>query len=401
MITNLFIEDNEIHLSDFDDISLNQEDRQKLIAIVKDEKFMKKEKCSFDLIDVDISVANALRRTIIGGIKVKALHLEMQNITKTIKFLIYDELLLRIQSIPLLQSCPLDIVFNIDEENISAESFVIYSSHIKSSDGKQYFEQNLPLAVIEPGTMLKVSNIIVKEGYNYQSAMYSASSNFEYRVLDYVGIDYLYEKSIINHMVPKDVFLKIAKKHKLNIPPDEYNKVLYIINPIFVEFHKDSLNRYKYIIENSDNVEDYLPWHSSSYADPREFNIKFITNGNFTSKDLLKKCMDTLIADLLEIKENIQLCITNQTQEEGNIEIDYYEKITKIRVNGHTFTLSNLLCNHILLLDPSIAFVNIDPSHHSQRHFTLNIIHPEPFQITQDAIDMLVKLFESFIVNIK
>lgn len=356
-----------------------------------------RETITFDLIDVDVSIANAIRRSVISDTKYKCIAPSLHMIDKNQRYSSFD-LKLRIRMLPIDHDCPLTTTFTMDILNDTQERMTVYSSHIKASDNKTYMLPNFPIIDLDPGNYIKITNMPVKEKNNYNNASWSMCSDFTYKTLDYVEADFLYKKTIVDKMV-RTIDLKKHIKYKHG------DRVLIIFDPDLMNFHNMDkwIKYYDHIIENNKSQLDYefIPPIQSSVESPREFRISFTTNGNMPAKWMLTESMMHIISVITEIKESIEYCQKNNVQKYNIVDIEYHDPAMKVLITGHSHTISRLLMNHILALIPNIRFVNIDTGHYSTRSFMLNIVHSEPMKILIDVCDKINDTFHNLISDVK
>lgn len=356
-----------------------------------------RENIEFDLINVDVSVANAIRRSVISDTKYKCIAPSLHMIDKNQRYSPFD-IKLRIRNLPIDYDCPIDTLFTLDVLNDTQEKMIIYSSDIKASDNKSYILPNFPIMDLDSGNYIKIMNMPLKEKNNYNNACWSMCSDFRFEPIDYVVVDFLYKKKVVDKMVKTKNLLKHIK-YKPN------DKVLIIFNPDYMNFHdmNKHIEYYDHIIENNKKQMDYefIPPAYSSVETAREFHLSFTTNGNMPGKWMIKESINNIINIMTDIKESVVYCQENNVQKYNIVDIEYHDPAMKMMVIGHTHTISRLLMNHILQLIPNIRFINIDTGHYSERDFVLNIVHSEPMKIIIDVCDYINDLFHSIISDME
>jgi DNA-directed RNA polymerase subunit L len=348
---------------------------------------------SFILSNVNVAIANALRRTVLMELKIKGLALDISEIATNDKEIVLGELSDRISLIALDQSVPLDTVFSLNFVNSSCENYMVArTKNLIQVGGKKLsvtpFSETYRLLELRPGKAIEIPRIYVVEGYGFEHSRFSITSNFEYQPRDFVGINFLNEKgNIINRMVKLVDLLKIMKDHRLSqnlgaddqlykprilvIPDKSYQKVV----------DKNTMERIKSfpVILEDVNIRTY----SSLEANPQKFFLKFTTHGNIDPKEMMRIACDN-IAERLEF-----LLVTD------NLVIRQDTEKTKITIRGEDHTIGKLIEKTIFELDPSIGLINFTSKHPQIRTATVNIRHPEPLKIFNDAITNLIALFKN------
>lgn len=135
------------------------------------------ERVTFDIENVNVSVANALRRTVVSEVQSKAMYFDDSSYSCSDALVPGIEMIRnRFSLIPLDQSVSLDAKFSIDVTNNEKKDIDVRTTHIKTGLGKQPFN-NFIICRLRPGCRLKITDIVIKPGYGYMHAMYSQAFN--------------------------------------------------------------------------------------------------------------------------------------------------------------------------------------------------------------------------------
>lgn len=155
-------------------------------------------KVSFDLNDVDVSIANAFRRTAMEELELKSLTFDVSQIQTNVDYILFDEFLDRIKSIPIKQNIPDDIVLSINAINTSNDNGImtLYSESI--SGGEKYIPGRFRLAELRPGNYLKVPKITVKRGFGRDDACFGLTCVYTFRNLDFMDVCMINSKEIVS-----------------------------------------------------------------------------------------------------------------------------------------------------------------------------------------------------------
>jgi len=372
------------------------------------------QKVKFLLWDTNPAIANAVRRTTISELKIRALVFDISEVKTNDKEIILAELLDRVSLIPIDQDTPLDAVFSLSIINDSSnqEYKVGYSRNMVQVGGKVLkklpFSETFRLVELRPGRYLEIPRIYVEEGYCYQEngAKFSATAEFKFQCRDYIGVDFLNERgNIIKKMVNREELFALMKKQKISTKEIETElksavrvfkaKILVIPNAAYQNMldvrTRAKVQGYPTIIENPEKLEvksttqddSFLRGYSSEEASPSEYFLEFTTYGTIDPETLLQSTCDNLI-DRLTFLQTVENLVVQQDDDK-----------TQIMIRGEDHSLGRMLTRTIYELDPAIGLVNATQEHPQIRVITINIKHPNPMKIFQDAVLKLIKEFQN------
>jgi DNA-directed RNA polymerase subunit L len=371
-------------------------------------------KIQFLIKNTNPAVANAIRRIGISELKVKCMWFDIQNIKTNDKEIILSELQDRVSQISLDQNISLDTVFSFTVMNDSAaeEYKVGYAKNLIQVSGpvlsERPFADNYRLCELRPGKILEIPAIYIIEGYSYDThgSCFSLTAEFKYQVRDYIGIDFLNERgNIVNKMVSSAELLSLMKSLKIstaeitetiNSPQIIRPLILIIPDPNYMKMldgrARNRVQRYTTIIEGTPSKVDapplevansFLREYSSEEVCPTEFFLEFTLHDNIAPVAFLQNICDNMIERLQRLADPASLVVQQD------------DKKTQIMIKGEDHTIGQALRRTIYLLDPGIGLVNMTIEHPQIRTCTINIRHPNPLKIFQDARATLVRQFES------
>jgi DNA-directed RNA polymerase subunit L len=127
--------------------------------------------------------------------------------------------------------------------------------------------------------------------------------------------------------------------------------------------------------------EMFLKSYNSTEADPQEFFLEFTTYGNVRPIEILQNACDNIIERL----DKLQTLNVDTTSNE----------VSRVVIRGEDHTIGELIKREIYTLDPGIGLINSTLEHPQIRTITINIKHPNPQKIFQDAVQSLIKKFQS------
>lgn len=199
------------------------------------------QKCTFELHDVNVSIANGLRRTMVSETKVKAMNLKEEDVKKDDPFILFDFIINRIRQIPVDQSTDTNSIFELDYKNDQAHPVYVKTKELKRIKGRGDlpFNDNITICMLNPGKEIRLTNIYIDEGYGYEYGGYKDACNITCLSLDQEPYDPYTQKGI-----------------------------------------------------------------RSSVSNPMMHKLSFITNGTIPPKDIIKKACDSMIERLNAILEN-------------------------------------------------------------------------------------------------
>lgn len=302
-----------------------------------------KESVSFELVNVNSSIANCIRRFLIDELEVYSMHVDEEKVETDDPFILCDYIKKMIELIPICQDHKeehLDSLhISINIENKTDDLITIYSSDIDIMDKKNklnnddYFITTIPIITLRSCKKLHIKDIcIVKGSGKINSGKFSLLNHILYEALD----------------VEPLTMSKFAKTG-----------------------------------------------NSSLVSNPTHYKIEFETYRNIKSKTIMPRCCElilhriTTIHDILEeLKENTTIHISN------TINIKTNGELTLFYFKGEYWTISNLISKYCFTLHNDIEFVCSTIVHPSQEEAIVKIKHSEPIKILKDALLKIIKDFK-------
>lgn len=373
MIRNISITRQNIDLSKFPEAI-----RKNVAHLVSDHKY---EKIYFELV-ANCAIANAIRTVVMEEIKVKCLEVKYSEISTTMHGLPKLELATRIGFIKLDQSTPLSTTFELhcNNNDSAAYSKVFDASHLKSNDGKKYFDEKFGLCELDAGTSVDIKNIRVVEGYGYDNARFIVTTDFTYDIIDYVEVIKLSEKgNFINARVRRTDLEKVAGKGATDHGAPVRDIILVPSKDIPID--KELTDGYKLIYAD-------IPSFSSEGANPQEFALSFRTHGNMPAKDLVILGINTIIERLEAAKASADIPVEHKNE-------------TYFIIPGEYYVMAGLIESEILEIVPDIPYVTGEISHPDARECTIRLQHPKPADIYLKAVESLIVKFRKCLTDLK
>lgn len=148
---------------------------------------MRPYQCSFQLDNVDIAIANGIRRAILSEVPVKRLTFQLDDFSTNNPHMNLPHFILtRIQSIPIDQSVSLDTTFSLDYGNSSHQLVMVNSNEFTSNKKtKPLFDETIPIISLEPGKFVKIEKMTVEIGYEYTHGTFAIADGVLCKTLDY------------------------------------------------------------------------------------------------------------------------------------------------------------------------------------------------------------------------
>jgi DNA-directed RNA polymerase alpha subunit len=323
-----------------------------------------REETSFELYNTFSGFANAIRRTLTNEVQVYAL--DTQDIKTDDEFLTNTDVIIKnINLLPLdqyvedmskyniyiakvnktldiVEVTPKDIylmdrkVFDntVKDKGVGfklSESLALFANDHKGTRAKDLVvDDNIVIANLRPGKTLYVGNIQVVSGKGIEDAG-------KFTLLDNITYNIL-------NVEPYDSFNKTGKRS--------------------IEY------------------------------DPTDFKITFTTSGNIKSKDVMKRCVESLETDLLAVRkviEDYDKLEESKYFATDKLEVTNKDGIATYKLHKHYFTVTNMIGQRCYLLDPSCPFITVGVERYDTRIGVIKIKHAEPNKIIMDAIDENLK----------
>ena len=135
---------------------------------------------SFDINNINVAIANGLRRVILSELQVKSMKAKLKNFSTTDHFILGDFILNRLQNIPINQNIPDDTKFELDVINKTESIMNVKTKDIKilnTTHKKLPFNDTYTLIQLNPNKSLKISDIYIKKNYGYNHGGHSVACN--------------------------------------------------------------------------------------------------------------------------------------------------------------------------------------------------------------------------------
>ncbi len=288
----------------------------------------------FQLINSNEAFANSIRTVFNDELLVKYLDISIFNISTDDKYILPDNLVDRIASIPLNQNIDLNKKFKLNITNDTNDIINIYTKHLIPMDGKQKldFNPNIILCTLKPTKFLSISNISINQDYGFNNSIYSIGS-FRYKIIntDFSSLSLNtdssdFELELINNanvelpllvnLIYDNLYFRLKKiqtdinAYQLENHSSDISKILtdiFIVDAgLFYEIH--IVNEYnnignlitKYVYNLNPNIEliNYRLEHPLRY--------KIIINIKHTQyKKIINDAIDNIISDLNIFKNSL------------------------------------------------------------------------------------------------
>lgn len=165
------------------------------------------ESCTFELHNVNVAIANAIRRVILLGIKTKIMTVDINSITTNDELSGFKEFIRdRIRNIPIKQSIPLNTKLRVDFRNGTQSPQYVMSGEMGDNE---WFNKTIALTRVDPKRFIQIEDITIEEGYGYQSGHY-AVAHAAYCVPIDIEMYNMYEKTGISSSVSNPMNHKIG-----------------------------------------------------------------------------------------------------------------------------------------------------------------------------------------------
>lgn len=225
--------------------------------------------------NVNVSLANGIRRVLASEYLVKGLVAEYEDVTVTDEFVIMELLLKRISMIPIKQSIAPDVTFSLEYENNTNEIQPVWSGLMLASDKEQYFNETFNLCDLRPGCRLSIKKVSVESHMGHENGygMFAVALN---------------PVAIVQDVVP------------------------YLAPSLRDEEAKNSKK---------------VNYTASSVSDPTVYLLRFNTHGTADGKDIFRNAVQEILhrlqnvdpSAIIETDTEFKLEIMNETDTIGNI----------------------------------------------------------------------------------
>lgn len=370
------------------------------------------QKIGFYLTKTNRAFANALRRTVTNECSAVALQLELDDIITDEKFILVNQLAIRVGLIPIRQDIPPGTTFTLDVKNPSTGTgkMHVYSRDLKLADGKELkgdlFDGTFRLAWLRPGKSLKFAKVTVVKGCGYENAKFSLTNSFTFMATDHVDVrmlgasgrsvgvqvlaqdllDLLKEKPSLVHVggrlgeqlrkkaTARDIFhlnhiMIIPNKQHLEISPPS-------IRPKFEDYDLVVMNM-RDIEVNPRRDNEFIRVISCMSDEPTEYFMEFRCFGNITPTNLLAHACTDLAERLESISRDAKdnSPITDGTEPHVSFQQD--GNITTVKIMGEDYSIGHLLTMAALLRVPTIPNIRPEPEHPLTRTLMIRVWHAD------------------------
>ena len=304
-------------------------------------RFVLKKSCS--------SFANALRRCFIEEIPVKSFSVAPSNIQTDDQFILYEEIIEHLTSIPISQDITFEEmetwVVSVNVHNKNDNIMTVYSNDIQISNGKKaigtkkIFSPTIPICVLHPGKFIRITKIFISTKKGYEDGKHIIMKNPYYKILD------------MEPFVP----VKSAG-------PSPYQ-------------HTGT---------------------SCLEQDPTQFEIGFTTHRTTESSHVMLLCCDTLAERLINIKKHMETFLEEKKDMPYNttkITLSVKDNLVHLEMFDEYYTLAKLVSHYCYIVKPDIHFVAHYLYHPLIRNGYVKISRESnnPIQIFVKAIEEILK----------
>lgn len=282
----------------------------------------------FQLINSNEAFANAIRIIFNDELLVKYLNVSIFDINTDDKYILPDNIIERIASIPLLQNTNINKKYKLQINNNSNDIIKVYSKELIPIDNSKSldFNPNILICTLKPNKNLTINNITINQDYGFNNNIFSLGS-FTYEI---INTDF---SSLSLNTDSTDFQIELIPNANISMPD--------LVNQIYD-------NLYFRLKKIQNDINDYqLENHSSDVS--------------------------KILTDLFIIK-------SSKSNELYEIHIVYeYNNI------------GNLLTKYIYNLDKTIELVNYKLEHPLRHKVIINIKHNQYKKLCQTAIDNIIK----------
>jgi DNA-directed RNA polymerase subunit L len=306
---------------------------------------MNKQSISFDIINSNEAFANAIRRVFNDELPTKCLEVSYHKIITNDKFILIDNIIERINLIPILQTIDISTTFSLNIHNDTNDIINIYTKDLinkNKNDKIQYFNLNIQICSLRPNRHINITNIHPGINFGYNNSIYSIGS------FKYEAINTDFSIPSLNNDV-KDYHLELINNS--NIPIKNLINLIYETLYIRLKKIQDYINDYN-IEKNADDIHKIND------------DIYIIQNNNVKDTNVL----------------------------DNNIKTDKnFDNLYEIHIKDECHTVGNLLTKYIYLQLPSIEYINYRLHHPLTRKLIITIKYSNYKKIINDAIESIIK----------
>lgn len=290
----------------------------------------------FQLINSNEAFANAIRTVFNDELLIKYLDVSIFNINTDDKYILPDNIIERIASIPLLQNTNINKKYKLQITNNSNDIIKVYSKELKTLDNSKSidFNPNILICTLKPNKYLSINNITINQDYGFNNNIFSLGS-FSYEI---INTDF---QSLSLNTNSTDFQLELINNG--NIDMNELVNKIY--DNLYIRLKKIQNDINTYQLEN----------HSS---------------------DISK-----ILTDLFIIK--------NSNSNGSN-------QLYEIHIINEYNNIGNLLTKYIYDLDNTIELINYKLEHPLRHKVIINIKHNQYKKLCNNAIDNILKNLNTF-----
>ncbi len=360
----------------------------------------KREIVSFILRNTDTPTANGLRRTLIEELPVKILHTTVGDIETDEEFLIRDELIDRIHSVPIEQSVKTDATFSIDFLNTDTTTRIghLYSGDIKrhgsAKDLSNLMDSKFRIAELHPGKHLRVNNITILTGYGYMHANFMMVCGIAYKPLDFIDVTLVNERGFFVRGMANTETVLGDVKGKFDEVSIHKEKILYM--PAGHKEHMSTANLER-IASYTQVVNKNVEFKSCSVSHPSVYMLEVETLGTMPARELISTACENLIGRFQKIYDGLETYLKNPngSATDPDVVADITQTLTRISLKGESHTVGEILVYNVQKLDSGVSNVSKNIIHPMIRTVVIQIVHAEPIRIIMDACKLAIKNYDS------
>lgn len=274
----------------------------------------------------NVSVANAIRRIIIGELSILVLDFELHD-CHTDGTVTNDWLKNRLRLIPISQEYE-HLTAEIDMRNNTTNLLTVYSSDIKFKTNDKPIESNsvcdtsFRIIVLEKGNSIKINNITTARRYGFESdgestcavniiykpidSKHNDTPNMHYMQYDTIGNFEGTEllNTVCNNIIERlTVIARFIKDKKTTTYMENYNLILSDMNSLVIRGESHTvggiITNYAYIADPTISHISYIEIHPSD----RVIKIRW---KHPTGVDIIHTALLNAIATFEQIKKDIQ-----------------------------------------------------------------------------------------------
>jgi DNA-directed RNA polymerase subunit L len=304
-----------------------------------------------DLIDSNEAFANGIRRVFNDELEIKIMFVHPSNLDTDDKFILPDNIIERINLIPIEQNIPEEqenTTLSLRITNDTGDIMNIYSKDILINEkkggksSKNLFNQNIILCTLRPGKYIYINNISFKKKQGFINNTYTAGTHR----YECINVD----------------FTKSSSSQNLKDFRIEFRDNGNIGNKNIIKMIRDNL--YKRVIRVKNLTKEYILPDDTSVVSQSIENINEVY--------IIK---NTNIVDLHSIHNSSDGLNSNNS--------DIYE----IHIKGEYHTLGNIITKYVYLENKNIELINYKLEHILKNKVIICIKHSDYKNIINNALE--------------